>query len=297
MRKHSVKDWLIATRPWSFPASAMPVVATLAYLYWMQYQINWINGIGALVNIVLFHAAGNTWSDYFDYKQGVDTPDTFGAKTLTGGLFSPRQIRNLSLGLLAVAGILGLVLVWRTGWPLLWIGLGGAACALLYPPLKFRALGDLVIALAYAWLPTWGTSYVAAGVIDWRVLFIAVPLGLITVAILHANNTRDIKTDTQARIITLAMKTKQKGAIAVYMLEILIPFVWVLFCIWAGYFPGWTALVLLVLPFALSNVRTMLGSFREGMAVIANLDEKTAGLQLLFSLALTVSFIISGIWR
>lgn len=64
MKKHSLKDWMIAVRPWSFPASSMPVVVTLAYLYWMQQDINWVNGIWALLNIVVFHAAGNTWSDY-----------------------------------------------------------------------------------------------------------------------------------------------------------------------------------------------------------------------------------------
>ena len=64
MKKHSLKDWMIAVRPWSFPASSMPVVVTLAYLYWMRQDINWVNGIWALLNIVVFHAAGNTWSDY-----------------------------------------------------------------------------------------------------------------------------------------------------------------------------------------------------------------------------------------
>ena len=45
MKKHSLKDWMIAVRPWSFPASSMPVVVTLAYLYWMRQDINWVNGI------------------------------------------------------------------------------------------------------------------------------------------------------------------------------------------------------------------------------------------------------------
>ena len=58
MKKHSLKDWMIAVRPWSFPASSMPVVVTLAYLYWMRQDINWVNGIWALLNIIVFHAAG-----------------------------------------------------------------------------------------------------------------------------------------------------------------------------------------------------------------------------------------------
>ena len=117
MKKHSLKDWMIAVRPWSFPASSMPVVVTLAYLYWMRQDINWVNGIWALLNIIVFHAAGNTWSDYFDYKHKVDARDTFGAKTLTDGMFTPREIYRLSMALLAVALVAGVGLLWRTGLP------------------------------------------------------------------------------------------------------------------------------------------------------------------------------------
>ena len=205
MNKHSLKDWLVAVRPWSFPASAMPVAVTLAFLYWMQQDVNWTNGVWALLNIIVFHAAGNTWSDYFDYKHRVDREDTHGVRTLTGGLFRPQEIFRLSLSLLVVALVAGIGLLVRTGLPLLYIGIGGAACTLLYPALKYRALGDVVIFVAYALLPMLGTAYVATGVMDWTTMWAGVPVGLITVAILHANNTRDITTDVRADIRTLAM--------------------------------------------------------------------------------------------
>ena len=123
MKKHSLKDWLIAVRPWSFPASAMPVIVTLAYLYWAYGVIEWANGLLALAGIVIFHASGNAWSDYFDFERGVDRVDTFGVKTLTSGQFMPLEIRNLAIGLMVPAVMVGLWLVVRTGLPLLWIGL------------------------------------------------------------------------------------------------------------------------------------------------------------------------------
>ena len=86
--KHTFKDWFLATRPWSFPASAMPVMVTLFYLWWRGYELSWGFGIWAVLNVVVFHACGNTWSDYFDYKKGVDADDTYGNKTLTDGLFT-----------------------------------------------------------------------------------------------------------------------------------------------------------------------------------------------------------------
>ena len=293
--KHSLKDWLVAVRPWSFPASAMPVVVTLAYLYWMRQDVDWINGVWALLNIIVFHAAGNTWSDYFDYKHRVDREDTHGVRTLTGGLFRPREIFVLSLALLAVALAAGVGLLVRTGLPLLYIGIGGVACTLLYPALKYRALGDVVIFVAYALLPMLGTAYVATGRVDWSMMWAGVPVGLITVAILHANNTRDIETDVRADIRTLAMTLGARTSVAVYYLEVLLPFVWVVGCAGAGLFPWWTMLVLPALVPAVGNVKLMASYSVQGMEGISRLDELTAKLQLLFSLLLALSFVLARV--
>lgn len=296
MNKHSLKDWLVAVRPWSFPASAMPVAVTLAYLYWAGYEVNWINGVWALLNIIVFHAAGNTWSDYFDYKHRVDREDTHGVRTLTGGLFRPQEIYRLSLSLLAVALIAGIGLLLRTGLPLLYIGIGGAACTLFYPTLKYRALGDVVIFIAYALLPMLGTAYVATGVTDWNTMWAGVPVGLITVAILHANNTRDIETDVRADISTLAMTLGGRASMYLYCAEVLFPFGWIAGCAAGGLFPWWTMLVWIALVPALGNVRMMSRYPVLGMEGISRLDELTAKLQLMFSLLFTLSFVLARLF-
>ena len=51
---HKFKDWLMAVRPWSFPASAMPVIVTLGYLFSCGRDIIWVNGVWALLNIIVF---------------------------------------------------------------------------------------------------------------------------------------------------------------------------------------------------------------------------------------------------
>ncbi|MCM1108296.1 MAG: prenyltransferase [Clostridium sp.] len=294
-RKHSFGEWMVAVRPWSFPASAMPVMVTLAYLYWTGLELNMLNGVWALINILVFHAAGNTWSDYFDYKKGVDAVDTFGARTMTEGVFRPQEIKQLATGLLTVAVAAGLMLAYRTGWPLIGIGLGGLVCTVFYPYMKYNALGDLCIFLAYAFLPTLGTSYVTAGVIDWSVMWIAVPVGLITVAILHANNSRDVVTDTRAHIHTLAMLIGDRASMIIYWAEILVPFVWVTACAAFGLFPWWTLLVLPALLPAVMNVRVMANLVSRGGESIVGLDEGTAKLQLVFGLLFTLSFLMA-VW-
>jgi 1,4-dihydroxy-2-naphthoate octaprenyltransferase len=295
--KHSIKEWLIAVRPWSFPASAMPVLTTLCYLQWSDNaKVNWFTGVWALINIIIFHAAGNTWSDYFDYKRGVDTTQTAGATTLTSGMFRPKEIRTLSISLLILALIGGIGLMLITDWSLLWYGVGGALCVLLYPYMKFRALGDIVIAIAYAWLPCWGTSHVATGEVDVYTLLLALPLGCITVAILHCNNTRDVHTDGNAHIRTFAMKIGHSRASVLYQFYMFFPFVCVATCIVLGLFPYLTLLAFVALPNACKNASLMRRCQIEDTSVIARLDERTAQLQLIFSLLISISFIISSIW-
>lgn len=293
MKKHSFGEWMIAVRPWSFPASAMPVIVSIAYLFWKGAEINWLFGLWALVNIIIFHAAGNTWSDYFDFKKKVDADDTFGAKTLTTGMFTEKEIFRLSLSLTIVATAAGLALMALTGLPLLWIGLGGVLCTLLYPMLKYNALGDLVILMAYAFLPTIGTSFVTTGAIDWSVLLIALPVGLITDGILHSNNTRDTITDRRAGIKTMAMGLGHKASAILYGFEVIFPFVWIGALSIVGLLPLTTIAIFLTLAVAIGCAKTMMHSLEGGSGVIADLDVRTANLQLMFSALLTLAFIVA----
>lgn len=293
MKKHTIGEWIIALRPWSFPASAMPILVTLAYLYWSGAELNWLLGLWALVGMVLFHCTGNVWSDYFDYRKKVDAEDTFGAKTLTTGMFRPEEIRNLALGFLAASALCGLGLLAVTGLPLLWFGLAGVVLTLLYPVLKYNALGDLDIVLTFAFLPTLGTSYVATGAVDWNVLFVALPVGLITDAILHSNNTRDMVTDRRAGITTMAMGMGYGFSVLLYEFEMVFPYVWVGALSVAGLLPFWSVLIFLTLPVALGAARTMRKSRTGGVDMIADLDVRTANLQLMFSLLFIVGFVLA----
>ena len=145
MGKHTFREWMIAVRAWSFPASAMPVIVSTAYVYW-KYRTGTAEdfvlwpAIAALVLIVVLHAAGNTWSDWFDFRKGVDAKDTFGATSLTGGMFTPREIMVISIVIITACILGGIALVIAAGLPLLWIGLGGLACLLVAASFLLSAL-------------------------------------------------------------------------------------------------------------------------------------------------------------
>lgn len=296
MKKHTLKEWFLATRPWSFPASAMPVLVTLAYLFWQQYDVCWWKGLWCVLNIVVFHAAGNTWSDYHDFKSGVDNSETAGGVAITSGQFEPGEIRGLSMALLVVAVVSGISIVICTGLPVLYLGLAGFFLTLLYPFLKYRALGDVDIFLTYSLLPILGTSFVSTGEIHYGALWLSVPLGLITVAILHINNLRDMEYDKKAGISTFAMRIGAKWAVAVYGIELLLPFVWIVACALCGVFPWWSVLALIAVAPAAANVKKSMRYEEGGMSAVTGLDEQTAKLQLLFGMLLFISFLVPVIF-
>ena len=295
MKGHAIKDWLLATRPWSFPASTMPVLVAMMFLWAIGRDVAWGLGIMALVNIVLVHAAGNVWSDYHDYRKGVDAPDTYGVRILTDKQFTPEEVLGLSISLQVVAVLMGLLMVYLTDITLLWFGMAGIALSLLYPPLKYAALGDLVIMACYALLPMLGTTFICTGNIVTEVLWLAVPVGSITVAILHANNARDIETDRRAGIKTFALLTGRPFAINVYLFEMILPYLWLLTTAILGCVSPWALVTFITLPIAISNSKQMLSCKTKGIKAIATLDEATAKLQLAFSMTLTLGLIVEAL--
>ena len=290
--KHSIKDWIIATRPWSFTASAMPVIVTAAWMAANGRDVCWWLAALTVVNIVLVHAAGNTWSDYHDYVKGVDTPDTYGAKTITTGQFTADEIRHLSELLNVVALALGITMVALTGTTLLWIGIIGFVLSMLYPTLKYHALGDVVIIFCYSILPMLGTSFITTGTLYWDSLWMALPVGLITVGILHSNNTRDIETDTAADATTLPAIIGRPLAVKLYYAEVSLPYIWMIAPCVAGIAPWWSLLCLLSLPLAIKNIKAMM-LYKQGIKAYAHVDEATAQLQLAFSVLLIIGLLLS----
>lgn len=293
--KRTLADWFLATRPWSYPASTMPVALVLAYYFADGVAVDPVNAVWALVNIVIFHAAGNVWSDYFDFQYGVDNQNTLGVRQLVDGKFVAREFLWFAIFLFAVGTLCALFLVWRTGLPFLAVTFAGIAAALVYPPLKYRVGGDAVIFIAYTLTPLFATAWIVTGTWSLDAIWAVLPTGILTVGILHANNLRDAQTDTEAGIRTLASVLGQKRSVWLYQFEMLVPFAILLATVWFGILP---LTVLLTLPVAV-GVMTLckqVGRF-DGVNTesIATLDASTAKTQLMFSV-LMVAGLMAGHW-
>lgn len=293
--KRTLTDWIVATRPWSYPASTMPVALVLAYYFANGVAIDPVNAVWALLNIIIFHAAGNVWSDYFDFRYGVDNQNTLGVRQLVDGKFTGREFIWFAIFLFVVGTLCALFLVWRTGMPFLAVTFAGIVAALVYPPLKYRVGGDVVIFIAYTLTPLFATAWIVTGTWSLDAIWAVLPTGILTVGILHANNLRDAQTDTQAGIRTLASVLGKKWSVWLYHFEMLAPFAILLATAWLGILP---MTVLLTLPIAVAVMTLCKQALRfDGVntASIATLDASTAKTQLMFSLLMVLG-LVAGHW-
>ena len=292
---HSLKSWIATTRYWSFSVSALPVVAAVAYLAATRgvHAVGWINAALSVVGVVLFHAAGNLLSDVGDYRSGADSEEAYAVPTLVKHEYESREYLWLS-GVLFLLGVaLGLFIAWRSDWQLLWVGGIGFLLTVLYTQSKNVWLSDAVVFLIFGVLILLGTSIAVTGSVCYDVLLLSLPLGFITLSVLHINNTVDIRTDGSAGLHTVAMAMGEGFAVRVYVCYQLLPFLCVAVLVLLRWLPWPSLLCLLALPVAWGNVRKALRYAAEGRDALLGLDQQSAKLQLLFSLTLTAGLLLS----
>lgn len=295
----TLKDWIIATRPWSFPASITPIVVTTAYLYWQSrvcgFGMNWTNAVLSFLLLVILHASSNLIGDYYDYIKGVDKVNgPNGVTWIFSGKFTPGQVLHYGYALVAISALIGIVILLNSSAMGIWLGVAGILLVTCYFWMKSHAMGDIAVILGFAFLPSVGVSFVTTGEWHFETMLISITYGLITVAILHANNTRDIDNDAEAGLTTFCIAIGTKASQAMYLVQIIIPYLLIpVFCLY-GLIPAWSMLTWLTIPVAVKNCRQMMVSV-NGNLQIPTLDQTTAQLQMMFGIMLFASFIIASL--
>ena len=299
MQRHSFKEWVAATRYWSFPVSAMPVIVTFAYLLsrnllpveWRSFVLFLLSVLG----VIILHAAGNLLSDWADYRSGVDNEDAFAVPNLVFGQFRPAEYLRMSIILFVAGCLCGAGIVLLSGPAVLLIGGIGVVLTLLYSFLKYHALGDLDIFLIFGVLTVLGTTAVVCGDVLWDALVLSVPLGIITVSVLHANNTVDIESDRAAGIKTFAMLIGGKASSILYRVYMLLPFACIVLSVILGWLHPLALLCLPALVQAWKNFKQAAQFRNKGIEAMKGLDQSTAKLQLIFSTLLSLGLLIAGL--
>ena len=212
-----LKKWIVAGRPWSFPASSMPVVfGTSLAVVMGGARLDAIRFLAALAAMMILHAAANMLSDASDFRRGLDTEVTPVSGAVVRGWLSPRRAAAGAAILFAAGSALGLGLALLTGPVLLAVGGAGVAVGVFYSFLKSRALGDLAVFIDFGVLGSLGAWVVQKRVFSWHPMIWTVPLAMLVAAILHANNWRDVSTDSGRGVSTMARLLGDRGSEAYY---------------------------------------------------------------------------------
>lgn len=301
MKKHSLKEWVAVTRYWSFPVSAMPVAVTFAYLFSKGLVpggcLPYLVFVLSLVGIVVLHSAGNVLSDWFDYRSGVDNENAFAVPNLVFHKFEPAEYLKFSIALFVAGIAVGVAITLLSGPGLLIVGGMAVALTLLYSFLKYHALGDLDIFIIFGVLPVPGTAYAVTGTWVPEALVLSIPLGIITVSVLHANNAYDTVSDREAGIRTFAMLIGGRASSVLYCIYMIVPFVSVAVSVVLGLLHPLALLCFGAAVPAWKNFCKAATYPKVGIEAMSGLDRGSAGLQLVFSLLLAAGLLIAGFLR
>ena len=162
--------WYEVTRPFSWTASIIPVLAG-AGLAWANGHFTFWIFLLVLIGGVGLQIGTNVINEIYDVRQGIDNITSPRAShALFKGALTEREAFGVAFGAFAMVALVGIVLVALRGWPMLLLGVVGLVAGYSYtgPPFqyKFHALGVPLVAVLMGPLEVVGTYYAITGGFD-----------------------------------------------------------------------------------------------------------------------------------
>jgi 1,4-dihydroxy-2-naphthoate octaprenyltransferase len=254
-----MNKWVAGARPRTLPVSAAPVVVGTSAAVQVADDVIWWRAAAALVVALALQVGVNYANDYSDGVRGTDADRRGPIRLVASGLASPRSVKRAAGLAFLVAAVVGLVLSLVVNPWLLLIGVAAVGAAVLYTggpkPYGYLGLGEVVVLAFFGFVATAGSAYVQLERVPATAWWGSLVVGLPTVAVLLANNIRDIPTDAVAGKRTLAVRIGPIAARQLFALCVAGAFVFVApMCIDAP----WAALGFLAIPLAIQPLHLVL---------------------------------------
>jgi menadiol prenyltransferase len=218
----TIRAVLTSTRPWSIPASLVPSALACALVFDRSHSL--LDVILPVVAGMAVHLAANTTNTYFDYKKGLDKRETSDDRALVDGTVAPSTVLAISAVCYAIGASICAYYAYVLGPQIAGVAVFGLLLAFFYTagpfPLKYVGFGDVTIGLCFGPLLMNAAAAAATHSVELHlpVVLLSLPIGLLTVAILHANNTRDMDVDRKAGAVTVAQLLGFANSLRAYAL-------------------------------------------------------------------------------
>jgi len=190
---------------------------------------DWINAAAVMITGLALQAGVNLVNDFFEFMQGrVDDKVENLHFSRSDRIILEWLIFLVGLAFFGVAGLVGLFIAWRTGWPVLALGVVGFLGGFFYTgePLNYKRRG-LAVPLVFFLMGVImisGSYYAVARDFSWDVVAISVPVSFLVSLILLTNEMRDFEADTRHKIRTLTVRIGYPGSVLVYCALLLLAY-------------------------------------------------------------------------
>ncbi|MCX8959192.1 1,4-dihydroxy-2-naphthoate polyprenyltransferase [Erwinia psidii] len=210
------RAWLESLRLRTLPLACASVITGSALAWWSGHFTLSV-AILVLLTTALLQILSNLANDYGDALKGSDTPTRIGPlRGMQKGAISQKQMRFALVITAALTVVSGVSLVARSCQSLndilgfLAMGALAILAAITYTvgkkPYGYLGLGDASVLIFFGWLGVLGSYYLQTHSFQTALLWPASGCGLLAVAVLNANNMRDIENDRQNGKFTLAVR-------------------------------------------------------------------------------------------
>ena len=261
-------------------ASVFPMLIGLLWSLYHYQQLNWLNTLLFVIAVISFDMCTTAINNTMDYHKAVDKEYQQEENILGKHDLDFKQMVVIILTLLLISILFSLVLVWRTDFALLPMGVVCFLIGIFYTfgpmPLSRLPLGEVFSGVTMGF----GIFFLAVHIqspsdflvtawslgqgvinIDWyfaetvKIFLMSIPLICLIATIMLANNICDYEQDLRNHRNTLVHYLQPKASLFLYTVLSILPwFMWLIYVI-LGLLPLWALLgLILALPFV-KNLR------------------------------------------
>ncbi|WP_283587425.1 prenyltransferase [Limosilactobacillus viscerum] len=242
-------------------ASVVPFLLGMAFSLYYFHSINWSLAIIFFIAMLLFNMAVDMLDNYNDFNHAVDKQNYKQKTNIIGreGL-SPRLVLTLLVSFSVIAALMGFWLVYRAGWPVLWMGIFCFAIGILYSsgphPISNLPFGELASGFTMGLMIVLLSVYLNAyqqfnwnWANLWRIFVVALPDELWISNLMLANNICDAQEDEDNHRTTIVHFIGKKNALIAFSLKNVLAFVMIIISPFLAIAPWTVWLSLIILPF------------------------------------------------
>jgi 1,4-dihydroxy-2-naphthoate polyprenyltransferase len=295
-RRRDWRVWWRLTRPHTLTAAFVPVsIGTALAFHETNIRISLF--IAMLVASLFIQAATNMFNEYYDFKRGLDSPESvgIGGAIVREGIH-PKAVLYLAIFLFAIAMLIGVYICVNSSW---WLALIGSICmaaGYFYTggpvPIAYTPFGELAAGFFMGLVIILISFFIQTGEVTKTAILISVPIAILVGAILLANNIRDLDGDKENGRKTLAILVGRNNAIRILAGMFAISFIWMIGLVLFHLVSVWTLLVFFSMPKAITATKGFIGKTKpiEMMPAMKATAQTNTQFGFLLAIGLLISY-------